>query len=315
MNFSDCQLFGVESKKKLSYVLKIPLNDLRDIRKVYKASSYEDNRRIITNPEPRLKKLLNGVNKLLTEIGAPDFEYGGIKKKSFVDNVKVHLNSKYILKTDIQHFFPNTEFAMVYRFFHKRLKMSMDCATIMATITTYPVPTLDENGDVRESIPQGFSTSPLLSMFAYIDLFAEIYAFCKQNNLKFTAYYDDITISSKRLIPKSNLRYVKHVLKKYGFNPHPRKTKLLNINFRKLKVTGVLINQKGIYVPKNFFKKLHDNNELVLKMINNPEAYKTVEKNLAINRLNGIIAAISMISVENNFQVYIDNINSLKKTK
>lgn len=51
-------------------------------------------------------------------------------------------------------------------------------------------------------LPQGYSTSPMLSFLAYHKMYDRLNTFAEKNNLTFSAYYDDFTFSSNEFIPK-----------------------------------------------------------------------------------------------------------------
>lgn len=311
MNYSRCPYFKIQSKKRLSYLLRTPLVKLQDVDKYFLSDSFQREKRILTNPRPNLKKVLSSISSNLIKIGTPCFEFGGIPKKSAVQNVNIHVGNQYILRTDIHHFFPNTQYDAVYTFFRSKLLMSIDCATILAHLTTEKIMSSD-----HRSLPQGYPTSPLLSLYCYIDLFNELSDFATKNSLVLSVYYDDITMSSKIFIPYRLLHQVREIIHKYGFNAHPKKTKLVKIYKpnRKIKVTGVLVNQSGISVPKGLFKKLHESVNFLSNMLEDPGTATNAEKYNLVHQVRGRVAAIQAIDNSYSFQGYIDHTRELEKT-
>lgn len=311
MNYQNCPLFNVKSKRKLSFLLRIPLYKLLNVDKFYLSDSFKHGKRTLTNPRPQLKKILSIITKYLERIGIPSFEFGGVQKKSAIKNVRLHIGNNYVLRTDIQHFFPNTKYNNVYNFFHFQLMMSVDCATILAHLTTDTV--LSAN---HRSLPQGYPSSPLLSLYCYIDLFNELNRFSKNNHLIFSAYYDDITMSSSKFIPYSYLHQVRRIIHKYGFNAHPQKTKLVKIYplNKKIKITGVLINKTRISVPKGLFKRLHESVNLMTLMLKDTSRSTNANKYEVVHQVRGRIVAIKSIDNSYDFQGYMDHARQLEKT-
>ncbi|WP_088899845.1 reverse transcriptase family protein [Lactiplantibacillus plantarum] len=310
MQFTTCKLYGIQSKRKLSYILKTSLASLKNVDLSFQSKKFYQQNRLLTNPSEELKVILQRITKYLFTIGIPEYEFGGIKDRSFVTNVEMHVGHGFVLRTDIRHFFPNTHYGDVYVFFHEIMNMSVDCATIMAKLTTYRC-----NQNYR-SLPQGYPTSPILSLFSYLNMFEEINTYAVKNGFTFTAYYDDITISSKRFIGRSHLRVIIHILKKYGFQAHPQKTKLVKIskNSSRIKITGLLLQKDETLVPKKLYKKLHvamKNIDSALKQsnsrLNKADAKKIVQQ------ARGCIAAINTIGSNDEFQGYSDRIRQLEK--
>lgn len=311
MNWKKCLLYGVESKRKLSYLLKVPLKSLKNIDKNYTSENFEYGGRELTKPSDDLKKVLNRVLNYLFMLKIPSYEYGGIKGRSAIQNVQCHVGHGFILRTDIRHFFPNTNYNNVFDLFRNKLKMSVDCATILSLLTT----NIAKNATHR-SLAQGYPTSPLISLLAYLDLFNEISNYANSQGFTFTAYYDDLTVSSEDFISKSNLRMIKHIIKKYGFEAHPQKTKLVKVSnaYSKIKITGVLLQKDGLYVPKKLYKGLNEAVYQLNLVINGDISVSNKEKKRLIEQVRGCIAAIQLISDDVTFQGYRDLARHLEKT-
>ena len=309
MRYQNCPLFHLQSKKKLSYLLKAPLHNLLNVDKFYLSDSFKQDGRILTNPRLQLKKILSTIVTYLIQIGVPQFEFGGIPQQSALKNVKLHVGNGYILRTDIQHFFPNTDYSNVYNFFRLKLMMSIDCATILAHLTTENV--LSNH----RSLPQGYPTSPLLSLYCYIDLFNTLSEFANKHSLILSVYYDDITMSSTQFIPYPLLHQVREIIHKYGFNAHPRKTKLIKVYkpIRKIKITGILVNKNGLSVPKSLFQKLHKSIVVMSSALKEPDKITNNDKYKIVHQVRGRVASIQVINDSYNFQGYLDHARQLEK--
>ncbi|MFT9097996.1 reverse transcriptase family protein [Liquorilactobacillus sp.] len=307
MDFSKSPLYKVQSKKKLSYLLKVPLKELKNTDQNFKAENFESGERVFTKALPKLKRVLKIVVVYLEKIGVPNFLYGGIKGKNTLNNVEQHIANGFVLKTDIRHFFPSTRYADVYNFFYSKLDMSRDCATIMANITTFKI---SKNS---RSLPQGYSTSPLLSFFSYVNLFLELDDYARHHNMIMTTYYDDITLSSSESISKAHLRMVEHIIRKYDFEPHPNKTKLLNVKStnKRVKITGFLVHKQEIKIPKSKFKKLYDTNKEVFELLHDLDNATTKEIKRVRNSLVGCISSVAEVNTGYDLSGYIQKVCEL----
>lgn len=311
MYWKSCSFYGVKSKRKLSYLLKVPLESFKNIDENYISKNFKKAGRELTKPEANLKVVLEQILNYLFMLRIPSYEYGGIKGRNAIQNVQCHLGHGFILRTDIRHFFPNTKYDNVFDLFKNKLDMSIDCATILSLLTT----NIAENVNYR-SLAQGYPTSPVISLLAYLDLFNEIEEYANQQGFTFTAYYDDLTLSSKNFINKSHLRMVKHIIEKYGFEVHPQKTKLVKVSkvHSRIKITGVLLQKDGLYVPKKLYKSLHEHVYQLRLVLNNRINISNDQKKKLIEQVRGCIAAIRAISDNENFQGYQDMARYLEKT-
>ncbi|WP_225366160.1 reverse transcriptase family protein [Levilactobacillus brevis] len=301
----------MKSKRKLSYLLKVPVESFKNVDENYISENFEKDGRNLTNPSDKLKVVLERILDYLFMLKIPPYEYGGIKGRNAIQNVQRHVGHGFILRTDIRHFFPNTKYNNVFDFFRNKLDMSIDCATILSLLTT----NIARNSDHR-SLAQGYPTSPVLSLLAYLNLFNEISSYANEKGFTFTAYYDDLTLSSNDIISHSHLRMVKHIIEKYGFEAHPRKTKLVNVSkFQsKIKITGVLLQKDGLYVPKKLYKGLHESVNQLNLALNSRQGISNKEKKKLVEQVRGCIAAIHSINDDTVFQGYEDMARHLEKS-
>ncbi|WP_172188529.1 reverse transcriptase family protein [Lentilactobacillus kribbianus] len=311
MYWKSCRLYGVKSKRELSYLLKVPLESLKNIDENYISENFVYDGRELTNPSDKLKKVLERILGYLFMLRIPPYEYGGIKGRNAIQNVQRHVGHGFILRTDIRHFFPNTKYDNVFDLFRNKLNMSIDCATILTLLTT----NVAVNASYR-SLAQGYPTSPVLSLLSYLDLFNEISDYADEHKFTFTAYYDDLTLSSETFINKSHLRMIEHIIKKYGFDAHPQKTKLVKVSkvHSKIKITGVLLQKDGLYVPKKLYKGLYEYVQRLRSVLSGDVSISNEEKKTLIQQVRGCIAAIQVISDDESFQGYEDMARSLEKT-
>ena len=68
-------------------------------------------------------------------------------------------------------------------------------------------------------------------------------AFCKENQINFSRYADDLTFSSNEDISKETISSIFEIIKKNNFEVNHKKTRLKSNN-RKQTVTGLIVNEK-----------------------------------------------------------------------
>ena len=106
-------------------------------------------------------------------------------------------------------------------------------------------------------LPQGAPTSPALSNFVCQELDSEIASLALKYGYRYTRYADDLTFSSKNN-KKINLEFRSQLIKcikKHGFQIN-RKKERYSKNYRPLKVTGIIINDDCLSLPRKWVRNL-----------------------------------------------------------
>jgi RNA-directed DNA polymerase len=187
--------------------------------------------RILACPSPKLKAiqawiLRNILDKLdhLIIYNSTAFRRG----LGIYHNVNRHKGNDYFLCLDICDFFPSTNKRRVYKLFED-FGYNKQASFYLTNFCTY------QNG-----LPQGGVTSPALSNLLNIDLDREIYDFCKQRNIVYTRYADDITLSSNNPdILKDNQKNIENIISRYGYTINNKKTRYLFPGMSR-KITGLI---------------------------------------------------------------------------
>ncbi len=162
--------------------------------------------------------------------------------------VKPHINKKKILCIDIRDFFGSITKEMVKYVFIHYCKKSNDIAESLSEICT-----------LDGCLPQGTSTSPMLSNFVFIEFDVILSYYCNKFGLAYTRYADDIFISGD-FNEAYMLGLVKRILKHthFGINMVLTEPHNFDINYDKVRVLknsdrqiilGLLVNKK-MRVPK-----------------------------------------------------------------
>lgn len=250
-NMEKSPLYRLRNKQKLAELLGLPKNYFRTIH-TYKYSEFfqdkpDGSKRKINNPEDNLKKIQKKIFKLLNRIEKPEWVISGRKGKSYVDNAKMHQSNNNICTIDIEKFYDSTREIYVYNFFKNTLNTSTNIATILTSLLTY-----------EGRIPTGTPTSQLIAFLAYKDIFTKIYEICKEYDITYSLYVDDITLSSNKIINK-NIKYkINSLLNARDLNIKKSKTNFFSKMTNKY-VTGTIIDSnKNIKLENRKRKEIID---------------------------------------------------------
>ena len=187
--------------------------------------------RSISSPCRELKEAQRWIlNNILYKLNAGKYAHGFIPKRSIVTNAKEHINQKCILCFDLKDFFPSIKLQRVKSYFLSIGYNSL-ISNDLAEICTY-----------RFRLAQGAPTSPMLSNLIAWKMDQDIAKFCRNRDLKYTRYADDIAISGNKNLP----RYKKLIEKKIenaGFKINEKKTRVFSQNNAQI-VTGIVVNEK-----------------------------------------------------------------------
>lgn len=150
--------------------------------------------RVINPPKPALKRIQKRINKYFNNhIVLPDYAFGAIKNRDNVKNARIHKGQKYVFQTDIRDFFPSISHRRVYSALVS-VGFSPDVASLITRLTTH-----------KGHLPQGAPTSTFLANLVFKNTGDQIQQIAIQNNLRFTTFVDDVTLSSqsdfKDLVP------------------------------------------------------------------------------------------------------------------
>ena len=236
-SFND-KLSDNEKIKKL-YIMSNHIENYYNCFKITKRNGKERN---ILSPYKELKMIQYHIlNDLLYDKRVSEYAKAYVKNVGLVDNVKVHQGHKFILKLDITSFFENISYVDIFNVF-KEYGFSDRICGLLAHLTTYD-----------DYLPQGAPTSPYLSNLVLRDFDYLVGNWCKNNNINYTRYSDDMTFSMNEYNPNL-IRYIRINLYKYGLELNNDKICLIN-NSSKQKITGIVVNDK-IQVDIKYRKKI-----------------------------------------------------------
>lgn len=251
------------------------INQLLQMKKLYKIriSKKDDKKRTYAIPNPALKAFHREFNDLLQKLEKPAYLHSGYKGSSYINAVKVHQQSKLLVKVDIANFYQSTKKKYIKDFIITEFHCSEEHAEQLCSLLTY-------NG----RIPTGSPCAMLLSFWAYKQVFDEIYDFAKEKGLLMTLFADDMTFSGDKFNPKEIISFTAKKLQSAG----------LRLNHHKIKVLRKKRVMMNIHVDKK--NKLRISNSLgysVIKILKTHKIEEFDEKTKQI--LLGKIAAVQQI--------------------
>lgn len=227
-------LYAIASMADLSRRLNVPATDLEVLAKAgnnYNFFSIQG--RSIQEPKRRLQRIHARVHKLIARIETPEYLHSAVKGRSYVTNAEAHKDGG-LIKIDVQRFFQSVPRHAIYRLFRDRFKCAGDVAGLLANLLT-----------CDGHLATGSSASPVLSYYAYKDMFDQIAELAASLGLVMTCYVDDIAISGRR-VTAGLLHEVRRVIAHHGLRGH--KTKFFPPGRPRI-VTGVALVGGATRVP------------------------------------------------------------------
>lgn len=242
----------------LAIILRMPLFKLQLLRR---SPEYEvfhipkkNGIRLIESPCEPLKKIQfkmkNGLQAVYAGCCA-EAAYGYVlhalrsrEPRNILYNAKKHLGQKYMLNLDLSDFFHQVTSERVSTLlqeppFEFREKLSK----LFTGLTTF-------NG----RLPMGSPTSPPLSNFAMLLVDQVLTGWCKDHQITYTRYVDDLTFSSEHEINYNTLENIGGILIKHRFVINSKKIRFFGPEDMKI-VTGLELKNDKVKVPEGF---IHD---------------------------------------------------------
>jgi len=192
--------------------------------------------RHIQEPRGKLRPIHNRIRKLLSRIAPPDFLFCPVKGRSYVNNAAIHAAAREIRTLDVAKYFPSTPRHRVYWFFHKVMLCNTDIASILAQLLT-----------------TGSTVSPILSYYAFRDMWLNIAEIARTAGCTISVYMDDVTVSGET-VPEAVMWKIRQQVHSRGLTYHKERHFKNGIG----EVTGVIIRDGKTILPNRQRKKMHD---------------------------------------------------------
>lgn len=243
----DSGLYGLAIQSKLASLLFIPKSSLRHVATnkmdyiICGIIHRNGKDRETQTPKGQLRQIHERMKKLLERIIRPDYFYGPVRGRSNEKNVEIHTGKNYVYTFDIKSFFPRTGRELIYRCFRYDFRMSDEVSGLLCELFTY-------NG----SLMTGSPASPLIAFEVHRQMYEELYSRCLLDRVNFTAYMDDITLSSDIKIPPELKSDLHAIIRKYGHKSH--KVRSTSPTSGSLIITGIGLSKgKKFARPKHSF--------------------------------------------------------------
>ena len=197
--------------------------------------------RDVEEPRGSLRLIHQRVGTLLSRIEPPDFLFCPVKRRSYVDNANVHVKSAHVRTLDVKSYFPSTPQSRVYWFFSTIMECSIDVSVMLARLLT-----------VDGRLATGSTVSPILSFYAFYDMWLAIAEIAKAVGCHISVYMDDLTVSGLA-VPERIFWQIKNQINRRGLKYHKERNFTCGI----AEVTGVVLRDGKAMVPNRQLRKAH----------------------------------------------------------
>lgn len=283
INYSKRIIFGqmavTISLQQLNYYSNPRIGGVRYA--VFEIGKKSGGTRVINAPVSGLSVIQKCLNLILGCVFQPHpAAMGFVQGKSILHNAQVHAGNFYVYNIDLRDFFTSIDQARIWKCMQlepfnlvrdkigrtadqlANEKPRLEVANIISAICCTQM-TVDrsEKGEMRKRVrnvlPQGAPTSPLLSNVICRRLDHLLSGVARRFGLKYSRYADDITFSSLHNVFQSHNPFIKEmrrVISEQGFIINEEKVRLQKSGYRQA-VTGLTVNEK-VNVSRTFEKDL-----------------------------------------------------------
>ncbi len=198
------EFLAIRGERALAAFLRIPLRSLtyhlygpgksRRYRQ-FNIKKRNGEPRTISAPTKPLKAVQRRVAAALYEIHRPrSCVFGFVNDRGILDNASKHVGHRWLLRVDLQDFFPSINFGRVRGLFLAApFSFPQSVATILAQLATF-----------KNQLPQGAPTSPVLSNYICHRLDYDLIRLAQRNGSYYTRYADDLIFSAdQRTFPRN----------------------------------------------------------------------------------------------------------------
>lgn len=295
-------LFNCSDKKKYIKTLYSISNNIEDNYRIFKIKKRNGKYRTIYEPSPLLKHIQKQILvNILNTMNISEYAKAYHKGLSLKDNALPHTNKDMILKLDIENFFENISFIDVYNACFPIEYFPKPVGMLLTSLCTY-----------NAFLIQGSPTSAYISNLVMKDFDEELGAWCKENNISYTRYSDDMTFSGV-FNPSYIISKARKLLYKKGLELNNDKIHVVYKNASQT-VTGLVVNNKvqvSIKYRKEIRKEVYYINKYGIDSHLNK--INITDKNKYLNSLYGkILYVLQINSDDKEFIEYKNIINSVR---
>lgn len=223
----------------LADLLQTPLVQLHSLSKdqennyhifTIKKSSGAD--RVIQAPIQKLKTVQRKIlDTILHNVPLNQHAEGFRQKRSILTNAVRHVNSRVLVKLDIQNFFPTISYKRV-KGMYLQLGYPRQVATLLSGLATH-----------QGMLPTGAPTSPAIANIISRKLDKRLVNLGRTTGFSYSRYADDMTISGNDEKIVKMIPFFRQIIQEEGFTLNERKIRIMRSG-RRQAVTGIIVNQK-----------------------------------------------------------------------
>lgn len=204
--------------------------------------------REVARPSVGLDRLLKQLSKGLSRVSnynAPPMVHGFVKGRDIRTNAANHLNQDVVLRVDLRDFFGSIDRPRILKTL-AGFDFEAKAAEAVAGVTL-----------VDGSLAQGFSTSPLLSNMAFLDVDVTLSSVAESKGVRYTRYVDDLTFSgAQEVVHDDFLQAITSTLNTSGWTVNPGKTRFMRRGKAQY-VTGLFVgDEAGPHIPRSMKRLL-----------------------------------------------------------
>jgi RNA-directed DNA polymerase len=249
---------NIQSVNRLADILKIPPERLRSLSAAPGANyrPFEHVRaprpfqkkpaskpRPIDNPNDDLSWAQKRANRrLLAPICFPGHVFGGIRKRSVLDNAQYHHGASLLVTVDIKQCFPSITNKHVYSVWRDLLGCAPEVSSLLTRLTTF-----------ERHLPQGAATSPLLANLLIWLIDAPIREACKRLGVAYSTWIDDLAFSGERA--RELVQIAAETLRANGLRVSRKKVRIMGPRTPKL-LTGIRLGAHTTRSPREKISRI-----------------------------------------------------------
>lgn len=260
--------------------------------------------RTISAPQEPLISIQRTIHRrILAPVNIHPAATGFRHKKSVADNARPHLGKDYMLKVDIIDFFGSIKRDTIRKTFQK-IGYPLNIAEVLTFLCC-----------LRGQLPQGAPTSPALSNIVAYEMDQQLYALATENNLTYTRYADDITLSGNSLAKDEILPAIQRIVGQARFRIKHKKTRYMTPNRRKI-ITGISVSSgEKLTIPKTTKREIRKNVHFITtRGLNRHQQHIKSQDPSYLKRLIGQLCFWHSIEPQNEYvQKSLDVLKKIEK--
>ncbi len=199
--------------------------------------------RQIDNPLEDLSWTQKRVNRrLLAPICFPSHVFGGIRKRSVLDNAEYHNGASLLVTVDVRQCFPSISNKHVYSVWKELLGCAPPVASLLTRLTTFD-----------RHLPQGAATSPMLANLLIWMIDEPIRGACERLGVAYSTWIDDLAFSGERA--RELIQIAAETLRANGLRISRKKVQIMGPRAPKL-ITGTRLGAAEIRAPREKLSRI-----------------------------------------------------------